>query len=160
MHTAEPPPTTSLPSSRKFYDCKQSPVQMLLLAFFCSTLTQTVLMRTVAIREYKGHLQLKRSTAERHVKTTLLCPMYSLQVEAYRWNNSFIGIWQRYSCRAWCTKPWYLAHILRLYTLLLVMWALCSNYMKTGSHALITLRSCSTLGPGCNVIPFHILHVY
>ena len=42
---------------------------MLRLAFFCSALTQTVLMHMIGSRA--GHLQLKRSTAERHIRTTL-----------------------------------------------------------------------------------------
>jgi len=33
------------------------------------------------VTEYKGHLQLKHSTAERHIKTTLLCPTYSLKAK-------------------------------------------------------------------------------
>ena len=32
-----------------------------------------------AVTEYKGHLQLKRSTAERHKNTTILCPMCSFK---------------------------------------------------------------------------------
>ena len=38
----------------------------------------TVLTHTVGITEYKGHLNLKCSTAKRHIKTMLLCPTYSL----------------------------------------------------------------------------------
>ena len=65
-----------------FSDGKQSfkpYVRLFCLAFFCSASTQTVLMRTVGITEYNGHLKLKRSTAERHIETTLLRPTYSLQ---------------------------------------------------------------------------------
>ena len=55
-----------------------------------------------ALTQYKGHLQLKRSTAERHINITLLCPMYNLQAvelihRSMGWN----------SCKAWCRKPWY-----------------------------------------------------
>ena len=56
-----------------------SHVRLFCLVFFCSALTQTVLTCMVGSREYKGHLQLKRSTAEQHIKTMLLCPTYSLQ---------------------------------------------------------------------------------
>ena len=39
-----------------------------------------------AVTEYKGHLQLKRSTAERDIKTTLLCPTYRSQAtELIHW---------------------------------------------------------------------------
>ena len=89
-HATEAPQTTSLPSSRKFW-CSliasnpSSHVQLFCLAFFCSALTQTVLMRMIGITEYKGHSnssdlsKLKRSTAKWHIKTTLLHPTYSLQ---------------------------------------------------------------------------------
>jgi len=43
----------------------------------------------LAVTEYKGHLQLKHSTAEWHIKTMVLSPMYSSQVQ-----NSFMGIWR------------------------------------------------------------------
>ena len=56
-----------------------SHVRLFCWVFFCSALTQTVLTRTVSSTEYKGHLQLKRSTAEWHINTALLCPRYSLQ---------------------------------------------------------------------------------
>ena len=68
-----------------------SHLQLFCLAFFCSASTQTVLTRTVSSTEYKGHLQLKRSTTERHIKTTLLCPTYSLQAaELIRGNMTTI----------------------------------------------------------------------
>ena len=52
---------------------------IVLLEFFCSALTQTVLTYTVTSTEYKGHLQLKCSTAEWHVKTTLSVSYVQLQ---------------------------------------------------------------------------------
>ena len=83
-HATEAPPTKDLSSSRKFWcslmvSSPLSHVRLFSLAFFCSASTQTVLTHTVGITEYKGHLQLKRSTAEQHIKTTLLCPTYSLK---------------------------------------------------------------------------------
>ena len=54
--------TVSNPSSHDRLFC---------LPFFCSASTQTVLMCTVGTTEYKGHLNLKRSTTKRHIKTTL-----------------------------------------------------------------------------------------
>ena len=83
-HATEATPTTSLPSSRKFWysptvSNPASHDRLFCLAFFCSASTQTVLMRTIGTTEYKGHLNLKRSTAKRHIKTTLLRPTYSLQ---------------------------------------------------------------------------------
>ena len=83
-HATEPTPTTSLPSSRKFWyslmvSNPSSHDQLFCLAFFCSASTQTVLMRTIGTTEYKGHLNLKRSTVKQHIKTTLLRPTYSLQ---------------------------------------------------------------------------------
>jgi len=91
-HTTEAPPTINFPSSRNFwcFSMVSSPlshIRLFSLAFFCSTSTQTVLTHTVgsnrvqrsAVTEYKGHLQLKHSTTERCVKTTLLCPTYSLK---------------------------------------------------------------------------------
>ena len=56
-----------------------SHVRLFCWAFFCSASTQTVLMHMVGTTEYKGHLNLKCSTTKRHIKTTLLRPMYSLQ---------------------------------------------------------------------------------
>ena len=81
-------PTISLPSSRKFWysltvSNPSGHDQLFCLAFFCSASTQTVLMRTIGTTEYKGHLNLKRSTAKRHIKTTLLCPTYSLQAREF-----------------------------------------------------------------------------
>ena len=81
-HATEATPTTSLPSSRKFWysptvSNPSSHDRLFCLAFFCSASTQTVLVRTVGTTEYKGHLNLKRSTAKRHIKTTLLRPTYN-----------------------------------------------------------------------------------
>ena len=81
-HTTEPTPTTSLPSSRKFWysltvSNPSSHDRLFCLAFFCSASTQTVLMRTIGTTEYKGHLNLKRSTTKRHIKTMFLRPTYS-----------------------------------------------------------------------------------
>ena len=77
----EATPTTSLPSS--WYSLTvsnpSSHDQLFCLAFFCSASTQTVLMCMIGTTEYKGHLNLKRSTAKQHRKTTLLHPTYSLQ---------------------------------------------------------------------------------
>ena len=96
-----------------------------------------------AVTKYKGHLQLKRSTTKWHIKTTLLCPtcMYDLQTA-----ELFHGVWWRYGRRAWCRKPryMYLACILRLHPLLSVMWALCCDYVKMKSHALIALSRLSS----------------
>ena len=61
-----------------------SQVQLFCSAFFSSALVQTVLMQTVSITEYKGHLKLKRSTAEWHIKTMLLCLMYSMQATEFK----------------------------------------------------------------------------
>ena len=41
-----------------------------------------------AVTEYKGHLQLKRSTTERHIKTTLLCPTFKgRKTHSWRYDN-------------------------------------------------------------------------
>ena len=82
-HTTEATPTTSLLSSRNFWHSltvsnASSHDRLFCLVFFCSASTQTVLMRTVGTTEHKGHLNFKRSTAKRHMKTTLLRPTYSL----------------------------------------------------------------------------------
>ena len=83
-HTTEATPTTSLPSSRKFLyfltvSNPSSHYRLFCLVFFCSASTQTVLMRTVGTTEYKDHLNLKRSTTNGNIKTTLLCPTDTLQ---------------------------------------------------------------------------------
>ena len=67
-----------LPESFTILDSKQSFKLCPIVAFFCSTSTQTVLTHMVGITEYKGQLNLKLSTAKRHIKTTLLHPTYSL----------------------------------------------------------------------------------
>ena len=66
-----------------FSDGKQyfKPCPIVLFAACSSVPPQTVLTRTVGSREYKGHLQLKCSIAEWHIKSTLLFPMYSLQAK-------------------------------------------------------------------------------
>ena len=85
-HATEAPPTINFSSSRKFWcspmvSSPLSHVRLFSLTFFCSALTQIVLTHRSAVAEYKGHLQLERSTTERHtcIKTTLLCPTYSLK---------------------------------------------------------------------------------
>ena len=66
-NATEATPTTSLPSSRKFWysltvSNPSSHDRLFRLAFFCSASTQTVLMRMIGTTEYKRHLNLKRST--------------------------------------------------------------------------------------------------
>ena len=81
MHATEAPPTASLPPSTKFW-CSLMVSNLsskICMVFFCPALTQIVLMCKVSSTGYKGHLQLKHSTAEQHIKTNLLFPVYSLQ---------------------------------------------------------------------------------
>ena len=66
---------------------------------------------------------------------------------ADRPKSSFIEIWERCS-----PIVQYLACILWLHALLLVMWPLRCNYMKTKSHALITMSSQSCLELLCACI--------
>ena len=39
------------------------------------------------VTEYKGHLQLKRSTTVRHLKTMLLCPTCSSKTHSRRYDD-------------------------------------------------------------------------
>ena len=49
---------------------------------------QIVFMCKVGSTGYKGHLQLKHSTAEQHINTTLLFSVYSLQVTELIYDNT------------------------------------------------------------------------
>ena len=81
-HATEAPPTINFPSSWKFWCSPMvsspfSHVWLFSLALFCSA---SAFSRTwSAATEYKGHLQFKHSITERHIKTTLLYPTYSLK---------------------------------------------------------------------------------
>ena len=77
-----------------------------------------------AITEYKGYLQLKRSTTERHIKTTLLCPTYSLKAAKliHGDDNDIDAARDR--------NPPYLARILWLRPLQLVTCVLRCGYVK------------------------------
>ena len=79
QYAAEAPPTTSLPTSRKFWHSlmvnnPSSHVRFLLLRLD----TNSFLARKVGSTEYKGHLQSKRSTTERDITTKLPSFTYSL----------------------------------------------------------------------------------
>ena len=120
-HATEATPATSLPSSRKFWYSLtvSNPSSHDRLAFFCYASTRTVLTRTVGITEYKGHLNLKRSTAKRHIKTTLLRPTYSLQAGDAGFDNDIVAkqdVKSRYTSLAfngyahlWCSRELYFA---------------------------------------------------
>lgn len=102
-HTTEAQLTRSLPSFRKFWYSLMvgnslSHFQLFCLMFFCSSSTQTVLTRTrtVGSTEYKDHLQLKHSTVEKHINTTLPCHSHNIDAE-----------------HSACRNPQYLAHMLQ-----------------------------------------------
>ena len=79
--------STNNSSSRKFWcspmvSSPLSHVRSFSLAFFCSASTQTVLTHTVGSNRVQRLLAVEQlSTTERRIKTTLLCPTYSLKAE-------------------------------------------------------------------------------
>ena len=75
-----------------FSDGKQfflSHVWLFSLMFFYSALTQQYSYVELPVTEYNGHLQLKCSTAEQHIKK----PCFYVLHTAHRQQNSFTEIW-------------------------------------------------------------------
>ena len=111
--------------------------RLLCLVFFCSALTQTVLICTVGSTECKDHLQLKHSTAEWHIKTTLLCPTYSLQAAEliHGYDNDIVT---EHNVESHDTSLTFYGYTN------LVTRALRCSYVKIKSHALIALNDTCT----------------
>ena len=78
MHATQATPTTCLPSSKKFWysmlvSNPLSHVQLFSLAFFCSALTQTVLMRIIGSMPPTNYI-LKVGREEGVIESTSSCP--------------------------------------------------------------------------------------